>query len=141
MTPPEVLRSLQTLKELPSGVEIAREWSKSHIPADWKLQAILARDTGCIELEQFAFYSVPDGRVAEAHFHPMNGWDCLFIAVRTVENSRERWAELIGGEPFKERSYLGYGRYNNRKGRMVKASRIDTPKPNDPFRRKWSTVK
>ena len=140
MTPPEVLRSLQTLKELPSGVEIAREWSRSHIPADWKLQAILARDTGCIELGQFAFYSVPDGRVAEAHFHPMNGWDCLFIAVRTGDDSRERWAELIAGEPFEERSYLGYGRYDNRKGRYVKAKRIDTNKPSDPFRRKWSTV-
>lgn len=107
------------------GWEFASGWNRADIPADWQLKGVLARTLGKnIEPERFAFYKLPDGRVAEVSYHYMNGPDDLSVSVGTVQQQRDRWAELTEGQKWEERNYLGYGRYDNRSGRYRKAYRV-----------------
>jgi hypothetical protein len=99
-------------------------FSPKDIPSDWQRKGVLGRDCGCRELERFAFYVMPDGRVAEVQYHPMSGWDDLFARVGSSEDQRDRWNELMAGEPWEQRTDIGYGRIDHRKGRMRKARRI-----------------
>lgn len=105
-------------------IEVAGAWRACDIPADWTRKGVLGRDCGCRELERFGFYALPDGRVAEIMLHPMNGPEEMFVTVRSAESARERWAELLAGEPYEQRSYLGAGRYDVRRGRHRKARRV-----------------
>ena len=105
--------------------EVSRSYcGRADIPADWKLKGVLARYCGCREPERMAFYVMPDGRVAEVLYHPMNGWDDLFIRVASAELQRERWDELLNGEPWEQRTDIGYGRIDHRKGKHPKARRV-----------------
>lgn len=121
----ESQRQLRT-RTLANGdtIETAAAWRACDIPASWARKGVLGRDCGCRELERFAFYALPDGRVAEIALHPMNGPSEMFVTIRTAELARERWAELLAGEPFEQRSSLGYGRMDVRRGRMRKARRV-----------------
>jgi hypothetical protein len=115
----------QTLKTTANGArEVAASWSVSMIPSDWIKVGVLGRPCGCVHLERYAFYSLPDGRVAKVTYHPMNGANELFVAIGTAKDMREDWIELLAGEPFEERNYHGYGQMSIRKGRYAKARRI-----------------
>jgi hypothetical protein len=102
----------------------ATRWSRADIPAAWQLKGVLARDCGLCEPERFAFYAMPDGRVAEVQFHPMNGWEDLFARVGSAASQRDRWNELLAGEPWEQRTDIGYGRIDHRQGKMRKARRV-----------------
>ncbi len=119
------LTARQTLKTCKGGTrEIAASWSAAMIPAEWIKAGVLGRACGCKELEKYAFYKLPDGRVAKITYHPMNGPDELFVAIGTAEEMRGDWAELLAGEPWEERDYHGYGRMSTRRGRYTKARRV-----------------
>jgi len=119
-------RQTLTATTVSSGatIETAGDWSPSLIPADWTRRGVLARGCRCVEPERFAFYALTDGRVAIVQFHPMNGWDALFVRVLPAALAREEWAELLEGEKFEDREYHGYGRMSVRRGRYAKAYRV-----------------
>ena len=122
-----ILAARRTLKPLSYGTDdslYASDWNISMIPADWMKRAVLSRYCGLRTPEQFAFYSLPDGRVAEVSFHPMNGPDALFVAVRSAAAQRIRWSELLAGEPWEQTTDIGYGRIDRRQGRHPKARRV-----------------
>jgi hypothetical protein len=122
-----ILAARQTLKPLPYGdkdILSACDWNVGMIPSDWVKRGILSRNCGLRSPERFAFYALPDGRVAEISFHPMNGADDLSVCVRSAEAQRDRWNELLAGEPWEERTGIGYGRIDHRKGKMQKAQRV-----------------
>jgi hypothetical protein len=118
----------QTLRPLTIGtgetIETASGWSQAMVPATWQHRGTLARPCGCAEPEAFAFYALPDGRVARVQFHPMNGPDALFVRVTSAATARADWAELLAGEPFAERTATYGGRVDVRRGRMRKAYRL-----------------
>ena len=119
------LTARQTLEICQNGTrEIAAGWSASMIPSDWIKAGVLGRPCGCADLERYAFYSLPDGRVAKITYHPMNGPKELFVAIGSAEEMREDWIELLAGETFEERNYHGYGQMSTRKGRYAKARRV-----------------
>jgi hypothetical protein len=115
----------QTLKPCRNGTrEIAASWSASLIPAEWVKVGVLGRPCGCNELERYAFYALPDSRVAKITYHPMNGPAELFVAIGSAAEMRGDWAELLAGEPWEERDYHGYGQMSTRRGRYAKARRV-----------------
>jgi len=120
------LTARQTPKTCKGGTrQVACDWSSAMIPAEWIKAGTLGRPCGCKELETDSFYKLPDGRVARITYHPMNGPDDLFVAIGTAEEMRSDWTELLAGEPWEERNYHGYGMMSTRRGRYVKARRID----------------
>ena len=127
-TPAAILAARQTLKPLSYGSQDilhACDWNVSMIPADWIKRGVLSRSLGKgWTPERFAFYQLPDGRIAEISFHPMNGANDLRVCVNSAEAQRDRWNELLAGEVWEERSSIGYGRMDCRKGRHAKARRV-----------------
>jgi hypothetical protein len=122
-----ILAARQTLKPLSYGSDDslhACDWNANMIPADWTKRGVLYRNCGLASPERFAFYALPDGRVAEISYHPMSGPDALNVSVRSAEAQRARWNELLIGEQWEERSDIGYGRIDQRKGRHPKARRV-----------------
>ena len=97
--------------------------TKTAIPADWSLVAVLVRDCGMNEPERFSFYTVGD-QVALAQYHPMNGPEDVWTKVSDPEWMRNYYSELMAGEPYREVDCPGYGRLNVRHGRRIKATRI-----------------
>ncbi len=102
--------------------KITRLSYSENIPSDWVFKGQLSRTVAKRGLpETFDFYLLPDGTVAEVISHPMN--DVRFVDIRTAEEQRSRWAELIEGEKWEQTAYYGYGRYDFKKGRYPKAVR------------------
>lgn len=76
------------------------------IPTDWVPCGILARPSGWPgHPERFRFYRLPDGAIGEAMSHPMN--DGYLVRVTDAATARQRWAELLEGEPCNEPGYRG----------------------------------
>jgi hypothetical protein len=120
------LTARQALKPLSYGNDDslhACDWNVGMIPADWVKRGVLSRYCGLRTPERFAFYALPDGRIAEISYHPMNGPDDLSVCVRSAEAQRDRWNELMAGEPWEQRTDIGYGRIDHRKGKYPKATR------------------
>lgn len=91
------------------------------IPANWAKKAVLARkQTG----ERFAFYALADGRVAQVCFHPMNGADDMFVRIGDRDFMAGEYQELLEGERFTQRTDIGYGRIDVRRGRYAKCQRV-----------------
>jgi len=86
-------------------IATATRQTRADIPATWQLKGVLARHCGLRQPERFAFYDMPDGRVAEVMFHPMNGADDLFFRIDTAAGQRNRWNELLEGEVHREGRY------------------------------------
>jgi len=89
----------------PMTIATATRQTRADIPATWQLKGVLARHCGLRQPERFAFYDMPDGRVAEVMFHPMNGADDLFFRIDTAAGQRNRWNELLEGEVHREGRY------------------------------------
>ncbi len=96
---------------------------KNTIPAGWELAAVLERDCGMAEPERFSFYKVGD-QVAIAQYHPMNGWEDVWVKVSDPVWMRNYYSELLAGEPYRNVSSLGYGRLDVQTGRRLKAHRV-----------------
>ena len=94
------------------------------IPAEWVQKAVLARRCGCKLPERFAFYALPDGRVAQVAFHPMNGADDMHCRVGQRDFMAAEYQELLDGERYCNRTALGNGALDVRRGRMAKACRV-----------------
>ena len=76
------------------------------IPTDWVPCGTLARATGWPgQPERFRFYRLPDGAIGEVISHPMN--DDFLICITDVATARQRWVELLEGEPCNEPGYRG----------------------------------
>ena len=96
---------------------------KNTIPTNWQLAAVLERDCGMAEPERFSFYKVGD-QVAIAQYHPMNGWEDVWVKVADPAWMRTYYSELLTGEPYRDVSSPGYGRLIVQEGKRVKARRV-----------------
>ena len=94
------------------------------IPADWTKKAVLTRPCGMNLPERFAFFALPDGRVAQVSFHPMNGPDDLFCRIGRRDFMAGQFQELLDGEPYRVATDYRYGQTEVRQGRRVKAHRV-----------------
>ena len=122
---PSTFRTITT--KAGDTLQVSGRFSSADIPSDWTKQAVLERNTDLSHDgvgERFAFFSTPDGQVAQVFFHPMNGAQDMFARIGTRDFMAAAYRELMEGERFESRSYLGAGRYDVRKGRMRKARRI-----------------
>ena len=94
------------------------------IPSNWVKKAVLARPCGMNQPERFGFFQTPNGQVAQVFYHPMNGPDQLFCRISDSVTMAAEYKELLEGERYEQRTDIGYGRMDVRRGRRVKATRI-----------------
>ena len=118
-----------TTRTLKSGdtIETSQSFSSEDIPSDWRCKAVLARPlpgTTAEKGERFGFYRLPDGRIAEIMFHPMNGKENLFARIGTREFMGARYEELLEGELYETRECGPMGTVDRRCGRLAKAQRV-----------------
>ncbi len=92
------------------------------VPASWVFKGQLSRSiVKTSAYETFDFYLLPDGTVAQVTSHPMN--DERFVDIKSADEQRARWQELLAGEKWGQSKYCGYGRYTRKQGRYPKAVR------------------
>ena len=98
--------------------------SAQEIPTTWAKKAVLTRPCGMNQPERFAFFALPDGRVAQVNFHPMNGVEDMFFRISDREFMAGEYQELLDGERFTERTATYGGGVDCRRGRRIKATRV-----------------